>query len=81
MKNEPIRPVMSGKFELLIFINPALTFKGKNRHKIKRRKTVFIATKFIAKSPNFIPLPIKVPAPRSIKFTARLKTKMNYLQM
>ena len=72
---------MSGKFKLLIHINPILTFKRKNRHKIRMRKTVFIATKFIAKSPNIIPLPIKVPAPKSIKFTARLKTKMNYLQV
>ena len=72
---------MSKGSELLITINPILTFKGKNRHKIRKRKTNFVATKFIAKSPNIIPLPIKVPAPRSIKLTTEIKTKMNYLKV
>ena len=69
---------MSNGSVVLIIESPNSTFKRKNRHKIGKRKTNFIATKFIAKSPNIIPLPFKVTAPRSIKFTTGKMTKMNY---
>ena len=68
---------MSEGSEVLIIKIPAKTFKGKNKHTIRKGKTTFIATKFIAKSPNVISLPFMVPAPRSKRFTTKIMTKMN----
>jgi hypothetical protein len=68
---------MSKGFKVLIIKSPNSTFKRKNKHTIRKRQTTFIATKFIAKSPNIISLPFKVPAPRSIKVTTKIMTKMN----
>ena len=70
---------MSGRFGLLILKRSNLPFIKKNQHKTRMRKIAFIATKFIVGNPNVIQIPFKVTAPRSIRFTLKIKTKMNYL--
>ena len=72
---------MSERFVTLILKRSNLTFIKKNRHKSRKRKITFIATKFIARSTNVIQIPFKVIAPRPIKFTMKIKTKMNYMPM
>ena len=68
---------MSKGSKVLIIKSPNSTFKRKNKQTIRKRKTTFMATKFIAGSPNVISLPFMVPAPRSKRFTTKIMAKMN----